>query len=152
MFQANRTFIIAEAGINHNGSVDMALKLVDAAADAGCDAVKFQKKTPELSLPKQLWNQERDTPWGERMSYLEYRKRMELGFIDYSAIDDHCRERGILWSASPWDVPSVRFLDEFDLPFIKVASASVTDTVLLNHIGALGKPVVMSTGDRKSVV
>ncbi len=142
----DHTFIIAEAGINHNGSLDMALQLVDAAAEAGADAVKFQKRTPHMSLPPELWSQERDTPWGVRMTYLEYRQKIELGPRDYLAIVDHCKKRGILFSASPWDMNAADTLYELEAPFIKIASASVTNLELVAHIGRMGRPIVMSTG------
>ena len=111
-------FVIAEIGINHNGSLDLARRLVDGAAAAGADAVKFQKRTPELCTPKSQWHIERDTPWG-RLPYIEYRRRVELGPREYAELDAHCRERGIVWFASCWDAPSVDFLETFDPPCYK---------------------------------
>jgi len=145
-FPSDKTFIIAEIGINHNGSLDMAKQLIDVAAEAGCDAVKFQKRTPHMSLPPQLWNQERDTPWGVRMTYLEYRQKIELGPRDYQEIVRYCGEKGILFSASPWDLNAADTVFCLGAPFIKVASASVTNLPLLNRIAEMGRPVVMSTG------
>src|SRR4051794_36447963 len=98
-------FIIAEIGINHNGDLGVAKKLIDAAALAGCDAVKFQKRTPELCVPPEQRKVMRETPWGT-MTYMEYRERVELGYREYSEIDAYCRTKGILWFASPWDAPS----------------------------------------------
>jgi N-acetylneuraminate synthase len=138
-------YVIAEIGLNHNGSVDLAKQLIDGAVAAGADAVKFQKRTPELCTPRDQWSVERDTPWG-RLTYIEYRRRIEFGAREYEQIDAHCRARGIAWFASPWDQPSVEFLQAFDPPCYKVASASVTDLALLRKIRATGKPVIMSTG------
>jgi len=142
----DHTFIIAEAGINHNGSLEMALQLIDAAAEAGADAVKFQKRTPHMSLPPELWNQERETPWGVRMTYLEYRQKIELGPRDYLAIVEHCRKRNILFSASPWDCNAANTLYGLEVPFVKIASASVTNLELVAHVSRMQRPVVMSTG------
>jgi len=131
MFQSEHTFVIAEAGINHNGDLDLAKRLVDAAAEAGCDAVKFQKRTPHMSLPPHLWNQERDTPWGVRMTYLAYRQRIELESTDYYRIVDHCKNAGILFSASPWDINAADTVFNLGATFIKIASASVTNLELV---------------------
>ncbi|GAA0405042.1 N-acetylneuraminate synthase family protein [Streptomyces luteireticuli] len=138
-------YVTGEIGINHNGDLDTALALVDAAVDAGCDAVKFQKRTPEICTPRDQWDIERDTPWG-RMSYIDYRHRVEFGEDEYRRIDEHCRERGIAWFASPWDVESVAFLEKFGVPAHKVASASLTDDELLRTLRATGRTVVLSTG------
>jgi sialic acid synthase SpsE len=138
-------YVIAEVGINHNGDVDFPRRLVDVAADAGCQAVKFQKRTPEICVPEQQKNQPRSTPWGV-MTYLEYKRRVELGREEYQKIATHCAERGVAWFASPWDVPSVEFLDRLDVPCHKVASASVTDLELLRAVAASGRPVLLSTG------
>ncbi|GGZ11322.1 N-acetylneuraminate synthase family protein [Streptomyces nitrosporeus] len=139
------TYVIGEIGINHNGELDNALALIDAAADAGCDAVKFQKRTPEICTPRDQWDIERDTPWG-RMTYIDYRHRVEFGEAEYTAIAEHCAERGIAWFASPWDTEAVVFLEKFDVPVHKVASASLTDDELLRALRATGKPVILSTG------
>ncbi|MCX5193752.1 N-acetylneuraminate synthase family protein [Streptomyces sp. NBC_00249] len=138
-------YVIGEIGINHNGDLATALALVDAAADAGCDAVKFQKRTPEICTPRDQWDIERDTPWG-RMTYIDYRHRVEFGEDEYRAVDEHCRERGIAWFASPWDTEAVAFLEKFDVPAHKVASASLTDDELLLALRATGKTVILSTG------
>jgi N-acetylneuraminate synthase len=138
-------FVIAEIGINHNGSLELAKKLIDGALFAGCDAVKFQKRTPELCVPKDQWSVQRDTPWG-RMSYIDYRRRMEFGEHEYAVIDRHCRERGMLWFASCWDEPSVDFIEQFAPFTYKAASASLTDHALLRRLRATGKPLILSTG------
>lgn len=139
------TYVIAEIGINHNGSLDNAKKLIDGAVSAGCDAVKFQKRTPELCVPKDQWYLERDTPWG-RMTYIDYRYKVEFSKDDYAEIDRYCRERGINWFASCWDEPSVDFIEEFDPPLYKSASAALTDHALLRKMKNTGKPLIISTG------
>ncbi|MFD0352768.1 N-acetylneuraminate synthase family protein [Streptomyces sp. NPDC127110] len=139
------TYVIGEIGINHNGELANALALIDAAADAGCDAVKFQKRTPEICTPRDQWDIERDTPWG-RMTYIDYRHRVEFGEDEYRAIGEHCAERGIDWFASPWDTEAVTFLEKFGVPAHKVASASLTDDELLLALRATGKTVILSTG------
>jgi N-acetylneuraminate synthase len=138
-------YIVAEIGINHNGDVDIARRLIEAAADAGCDAVKFQKRTPELCVPADMRSRMRDTPWGY-MTYLDYRYRVEFGFEEYCVIDAYCRERDIEWTASCWDEPSVDFIEKFDPPFYKIQSAAVTDFDLLRHLRGTGRPLVLSTG------
>ena len=138
-------FVVAEIGINHNGDLDVAKKLIDAAALAGCDAVKFQKRTPEVCVPADQQEVERDTPWG-RMTYLEYRHRVEFEVEEYSAIDAYCRERGLLWFASCWDAPSVDFIERFSPPCYKIASASLTDDTLLQHHVGTDRPLILSTG------
>ena len=118
-------FIIAEIGINHNGSLKSAKRLIDGAVFAGCDAVKFQKRTPERCVPQDQWYVERDTPWG-RMTYIDYRHKIEFGADEYAEIDNYCRDRGILWFASCWDEESVDFIEQFEPPLYKAASASLT--------------------------
>ena len=141
----HRVMVVAEIGINHNGSLEVARKLIDGALLAGCDAVKFQKRTPERCVPRDQWYVERDTPWG-RMPYIEYRRRIELSEQDFEAIDRYCRERGILWFASCWDEESVDFIEQFDPPCYKAASASLTDLPLLRRMRTTSKPLMLSTG------
>ncbi len=138
-------YVIAEIGLNHNGDVDLAMRLIDIAADAGAQAVKFQKRTPTISTPEHMKSSPRDTPWG-RMTYLEYRYRVEFDREQYIELGDHATLRGLDWFASPWDVPSVDFLEDLNVAAHKVASASVTDVGLLEAIAATGKPVILSTG------
>jgi N-acetylneuraminate synthase len=138
-------YITGEIGINHNGELSNAFALIDQAAAAGCDAVKFQKRTPEVCTPRDQWDIERDTPWG-RMTYLDYRHRVEFGVEQYGAIDEYARQRGVAWFASPWDVRSVDFLEQFDVPAHKVASASLTDDELLRRLRATGRTIILSTG------
>lgn len=141
----HRTYVVAEIGINHNGSLDLARQLIDCAVEAGCDAVKFQKRTPDLCVPTQQRDVPRETPWG-RITYLEYRHRLEFGEAEFAAIDAHCRKKGISWFASCWDVPSVDFIERFRPPCYKIASATLTQRDLLERIRATGKPALLSTG------
>ena len=138
-------YIVGEIGINHNGDLEIARKLIDLAAHTGCDAVKFQKRTPEICVPKDQWSIVRETPWGT-MTYIEYKHRIEFGEKEYDEIDRYCREKKIAWFASCWDEPAVDFIDGFDPPCYKIASASLTDDALLRHTRAKGRPIVMSTG------
>lgn len=139
------TYIVAEIGINHNGDLALAKRLIDAAYLAGCDAVKFQKRTPELCVPPEQRDIPRETPWGI-MSYLEYRHRLEFGQPEYDEIDRYCRERGITWFASVWDEPSVDFLERYDPVCYKIPSAALTDHNLLRHLRRTGRPLILSTG------
>ncbi len=139
-------YIIGEIGINHNGSVDIAKLMIDGAVAAGADCVKFQKRTPELCVPKDQWNIERDTPWG-RMTYIDYRHKVEFGKDEYAEIARHCENKGIDWTVSCWDEEAVAFMNNnFDVPFFKAASASLTDLDLLHAMVATGKPLMISTG------
>lgn len=138
-------YVIAEIGINHNGDLALATRLIDVAAHAGADAVKFQKRTPELCVPAAQRGQMRETPWGY-ISYMDYRTRMEFGEAAYRAIDAHCRARGVQWFASVWDEPSVDFLEAFAPVCYKIPSAALTDHALLRHVRATGRPVMLSTG------
>jgi N-acetylneuraminate synthase len=139
------TYIIAEVGINHNGDVEIAKQIIDAAVHAGADAVKFQKRTPEVSTPPAQQSQMRETPWGY-ISYLDYRRKVEFGLEQYREIDRYCRQKGIRWLVSVWDEPAVDFMQQFDTPAYKVPSASLTDLALLRHVRKSGKPVIISTG------
>ena len=138
-------FIVAEIGINHNGLLEVARKLIEGAKAAGCDAVKFQKRTPEICVPKDQWNIERDTPWG-RMTYIDYRYKVEFTKEDYAQIDNFCKEKNIIWFASCWDEEAVDFIEQFNVPIYKTASASLTDKNLLLKHKRLNKPTIVSTG------
>jgi len=138
-------YIIAEIGINHNGDLDLAKKMIDAAVHAGVEAVKFQKRTPELCVPPEQRNQMRETPWGY-ITYFEYRYKVEFGEAEYRAIDQHCKQKGIPWFASVWDEPSVNFMEAFNPICYKVPSASLTDHNLLRHLRKTGRPLILSTG------
>tara|TARA_Y100000593_G_C4304502_1_gene335065 strand:+ start:1005 stop:1829 length:825 start_codon:yes stop_codon:yes gene_type:complete len=139
------TYIIAEIGINHNGSMDIAKRLIDMAALSGCDAVKFQKRNPDVCVPEHQKGKMRDTPWGT-MTYIEYKYRMEFQKPEYDEIDRYCKEKGIAWSASPWDLDSLEFLMQYDIPWIKIPSAMITNEVLMKASAATGKKIIFSTG------
>jgi N-acetylneuraminate synthase len=138
-------YIIAEIGINHNGDLRIAKQMIDSAVHAGVDAVKFQKRTPDISTPLEQQNQMRETPWGY-ISYLEYRYKVEFGEEQYHEIDKYCREKGIAWMVSVWDQPSVDFMEQFDTPAYKIPSASLTDFGLIRKARATGKPLILSSG------
>ena len=138
-------FIAAEIGINHNGSLEIAKKLIEGAKAAGCDAVKFQKRTPEICVPKDQWHIERETPWG-RMTYIDYRYKVEFTKDNYSEINRFCKEKDIIWFASCWDEEAVDFIEQFEVPIYKTASASLTDKNLLLKHKTLNKPTIISTG------
>ncbi len=138
-------YIIAEIGINHNGSLEIAKKLIDEAVAAKATAVKFQKRTPEICVPKDQWDIMRDTPWG-RISYIDYKRKTEFGVEEYAAIDQYCKSLGIDWFVSVWDVEAVDFMEKFDTPIYKLASASLTDHDLIKRILFTGKPLMLSTG------
>lgn len=140
-----RAYLIAEIGINHNGDLEIAKKLIDVSAAAGFDAVKFQKRTPEICVPESQRNVMRETPWGI-ITYLEYRKRLEFGFDEYKEIARYCREKKIDWFASCWDKPSVDFIHQFDPVCYKIPSACLTDDELVSYVNKQGKPIILSTG------
>jgi N-acetylneuraminate synthase len=138
-------YVIAEIGINHNGDLNIAKKLIDFAAAAGCDAVKFQKRTPEVCTPPEMRARMRETPWGY-ISYMDYRHKIEFNLDQYKAIDTYCRDKGIQWFASVWDPDSIDFMKKFDTPCIKIPSASLTNKELLTACKASGIPLMLSTG------
>lgn len=138
-------FVVAEIGINHNGELELAKRLIDAAVLAGCDAVKFQKRTPELATPHDQRSVVRETPWG-LMTYLEYRHRVEFGESEYAAIAQYCTERRIQWFASCWDEEAVNFMVRLNPVCFKVASACLTDDALLRHHRGARRPMILSTG------
>lgn len=141
----NKTYIIAEIGINHNGDLSIAKKLIDIASVAGCDAVKFQKRNPDVCVPDHQKAVMRETPWGT-MTYLEYKHKIEFGKEEYDEIDSYCKEKGIAWSASPWDLDSLNFLNQYDIPFIKIPSAMLTNDELIEESVKTGKKVILSVG------
>lgn len=137
-------FIIAEIGINHNGSVELAKRMIDIAVTTGCDAVKFQKRTVDVVYTKEELAKERHSVFGNTNGDLK--RGLEFGVKEYKEIDAYCKEKGILWFASCWDEGSVDFIDEFNPPCYKIASASLTDDNLLKYTKAKGKPILLSTG------
>ena len=138
-------FVIAEIGINHNGDLGIAKQMIDAAVHAGADAVKFQKRTPEVCTPPEQQKQMRETPWGY-ITYLDYRYKVEFDQAAYTEIDRHCAEKGIAWMVSVWDEQSVDFMEGFATPAYKIPSASLTDHNLLKYARKTGKPLIISTG------
>jgi N-acetylneuraminate synthase len=137
-------YIIAEIGINHNGDLDIAKQLIDIAVAAGCDAVKFQKRTIDVVYTAEELARPRDNPFGPTNGDLK--RGLEFGAEQYAAIDAYCRAQKIAWFASCWDEASVDFIDQFNPPAYKIASASLTDDNLLAHTRAKGRPVILSTG------
>ena len=138
-------FFIAEIGINHNGDIEKAKELIDLASFCKCDAVKFQKRTPELCVPEKQRDTLKDTPWG-KMTYFDYKRKIEFEEEEYKIIDDYCKRKDIVWFASPWDTPSVDFLEKFDVPCYKIPSAMITNKALLQKIKDTDKPIFLSTG------
>jgi len=138
-------YIVAEIGINHNGSVELAKKLIEGAAFAGCNAVKFQKRTPELCVPRDQWDIMRETPWG-RISYIQYRHKIEFDKYQYEQLIEFCNKTGIDWFASCWDENALDFIKQFNPAVYKIASPCLTDDDLLLKHKELNKPVILSTG------
>jgi len=138
-------YFIAEIGINHNGDVSIAKKLIDASFACEWHCAKFQKRTPDIAVPEAQKSKLRETPWGT-MTYLEYKKRVEFEKPEYDIIDSYCKEKPIDWTASVWDVPSLEFLLQYDVPFIKLPSALNCDEDLIKVACDSGKPVILSTG------
>jgi N-acetylneuraminate synthase len=136
--------VVAEIGINHNGSLDLAKALIDAAVIAGCDAVKFQKRTVDIVYSATELARPRENPFGPTNGDLK--RGLEFGADQYAEIDRHCKSKGIMWFASCWDEPSVDFLEQFSPPCYKIASASLTDDNLLRHHRKTGRPLIVSTG------
>jgi len=143
------TYIISEIGINHNGDLDIAKRLINISSFAGVDCVKFQKRNPDVCVPEDQKNIERITPWG-KMSYIDYRKKIEFGKKEYDAISLYCSHLELDWTASVWDLSSLYFISEYEVPFIKVPSAKITDRELLRSCRevAIEKNigVIISTG------
>jgi len=138
-------YLIGEIGINHNGDLQIAKKLIDAVYACGWKCVKFQKRNPDVCVPESQKNTKRDTPWG-MMTYLEYKKRTEFGRKEYDYIDKYCREKPLNWTASVWDLGSFKFMKKYDLPFIKLPSAKINDMELVEAVAKSGIPVLASTG------
>jgi len=137
-------FVSAEIGINHNGSMEICKKLIDMAVDAGCDAIKFQKRTIEKVYSKEELDKPRETPFGKTNGDLK--RKLEFSYDEYKEIDEYCRKKGIIWYASAWDEDSVDFLEKFDVPCHKISSATLTDDEFLMKLKKTGKPLILSTG------
>lgn len=138
-------FFTGEIGINHNGSLEVAKKIIDLAVICSADSVKFQKRTPEICVPEDVRDRIKETPWGD-MTYFEYKKRIEFGEEEYREIDKYCKDKGIIWYASSWDILSAEFLEKLDVPCYKIPSAKLTDREMLETIRDFGKPVILATG------
>jgi N-acetylneuraminate synthase len=138
-------YLIAEIGINHNGDLQIAKKLMDAAWATGWDCAKFQKRTPDICVPENQKDTLKQTPWGE-MTYLAYKHRIEFQKQEYDYIDKYAKEKPLDWSASAWDLPSLEFLMNYDIPFLKIPSAKITDKELVEQAAKVGKPLFISSG------
>jgi N-acetylneuraminate synthase len=137
-------FIVAEIGINHNGDIDLAKRLISVAVAAGCDAVKFQKRTVDVVYTPEELAKPRENPFGPTNGDLKY--GLEFEQEEYEEIDAFCKSVKMMWFVSPWDEGSVDFMEQFATPLYKIASASLTDDGLLRHIRKTGKPIILSTG------
>ena len=139
-----KVILVGEIGINHNGDINIAKKLIDMASWAGLDYVKFQKRTIDLVYSKEELEAPRESPWGT--TFREQKEGLEFGETEYNEIDSYCKERKIKWFASPWDMEAVRFLEQYDLPYTKIASPMITNSRLLQEIKNTGRSVIISTG------
>ena len=140
-----KIFLIGEIGINHNGNLNNAKKLIKIAKKVGFDAVKFQKRTPEITTPKSKANTIRETPWG-KITYLDYKRKIEFGKKEFDEINKFCKKINIIWFASPWDIPSNNFLKKYRLKFNKIASPMLTNLELLKSVAKQKKYTFISTG------
>ena len=140
-----KPYLIAEIGINHNGDMNIAKRLIDSSFGIGWDCVKFQKRNPDVCVPEHQKGVMRDTPWG-RMTYLDYKYKVEFEKEEYDFIDGYCRQKPIKWSASVWDLDSLNFLLDYDIPYIKIPSAMLTDHELLEKSAETKKQLIISTG------
>jgi N-acetylneuraminate synthase len=141
----DEVFLIGEAGINHNGEVEVAKKLIDNVKKHKWNAIKFQKRTVEKVIPKKMWDVKKETPWG-LIKYIQYKKNLEFGKKQYDEIDEYCRDVGVDWFASAWDLDSQIFLDKYDLKYNKIASPMIAHEKLLKHVSEQGKLTFISTG------
>jgi len=142
--QPEGIFVIAEVGINHNGDMNLAKQLIDMAVDTGCDAVKFQKRTIDLVYTAEVLDAPRESPWGTTQR--DQKQGLEFTLEQYQEIDSYCRDKGIVWSASAWDIPSLEFLEGFNPPFHKVASAMLTHRSFIEAVASKGRLTLVSTG------
>ena len=143
--ETSQPYLIAEIGINHNGDIQIAKRLLDAAFACEWNCAKFQKRTPDLAVPEAQKQVPRNTPWGT-MPYIEYKKRIEFEKKEYDIIDSYCQEKPLDWTASPWDIPSLEFLLQYDIPFIKIPSAMNTNEEMIKASCESGKPIIISEG------
>jgi N-acetylneuraminate synthase len=140
-----KPIFIGEVGINHNGSLDTAKRIIDMAKICGVEFIKFQKRTPEICIPENVRDRIIETPWGT-ITYFDYKKRVEFGIEEFKEIDRYCKEKNIIWFVSVWDIPSVDFMEKFDTSCYKIPSAKLTDRKLLEKLKSTGKPLILSTG------
>jgi len=138
-------YFIGEIGINHNGDMQVTKKLIDAVSACNWDCAKFQKRNPDICVPNHQKNKLRETPWGT-MAYIDYKHKIEFGYKAYSTINQYCLEKPIDWTASVWDLDSLEFIMNYNVPFIKIPSALITNTELLIETARTNKPIIMSTG------
>lgn len=139
------TYSIAEIGINHNGDLNLAFELIKICKDNGFDAVKFQKRVPELCVPIEKRDEVRNTPWG-KMTYFDYKKKIEFSKNEYDKIDQYCKSLEIEWSASAWDSESLEFLEQYKLPFIKIPSDKNSDLTFIKSLKRIKTPIILSSG------
>lgn len=144
MQKKNKIFLIAEIGINHNGDLEIAKKLIDNALKSGFDAVKFQKRKIDIVYDAELLKQHRESPWGTTQR--QQKEGLEFGEKEFDQIDQYCKDKGIIWFASAWDIPSLEFLDKYDFEYHKIASAMIVDTQLLKEVAKRNKHTFISTG------
>ena len=137
--------LVGEIGINHNGSLEKAFELIDACVENQFDVVKFQKRTPEICVPISEWYKSKSSIFGET-TYIDYKRKIEFEKEEYDEIDKYCKEKNIDWTASVWDIPSLKFLMNYDVPFIKIPSACLTNSDLITTAIEQGKEIVLSTG------
>jgi len=141
----NKPYFIGEIGINHNGDIQIAKRLIDGAFACQWDCVKFQKRNPDVCVPEHQKSVMRDTPWG-RMSYLEYKYKVEFGKNEYDLINDYSKQKPIDWATSVWDLDSLEFMQQYDVPFFKIPSALITDNELVSETAKTQIPMIISTG------
>ncbi len=138
-------YLIAEIGINHNGNMDIAKKLIDATNACGWHCAKFQKRNPDVCVPDHQKRIERDTPWG-KMTYLDYKHKIEFEKNEFDIINKYCIDKSLEWTASVWDLDSLEFLRDYEIPFIKIPSAHITNNELMIEVSKSGIPIIISTG------
>ena len=144
-YKLKEPYFIGEIGINHNGDLQIAKKLIDAIFACNWDCAKFQKRNPDVAVPEKQKSVIRDTPW-RRISYIEYKYKVEFGQKEYKYIDKYCKEKPVDWTASVWDIDSLNFLTQFDIPFIKISSAKITNDELIIEAAKTQIPLCISTG------
>jgi N-acetylneuraminate synthase len=143
--QLERPYLIGEIGINHNGDLQIAKKLIDAVSACSWDCAKFQKRSPDICVPEHQKDVLRDTPWG-KIKYIDYKHKVEFEKFEYDYINEYCNIKPLDWSASVWDLDSLEFLMQYELPFIKIPSAMTTNEILVAETAKTGRPIIMSTG------